>query len=297
MFLKWIFTSLIVFFCYFLASAQTSAQRTPSSAMTNLRQLMETQPTCLRVSVSGKSPMSQRTGYLQGMAATLVRSYCRNDHVRSQMINGARSAERDALIHLGVTNGTSPEDILVNTALVTLSLGFRESDGGDPQWLGVDQSNSRSQSHAVSAEAGIFQISYDVRGGESNWRAALDTIQQQYTNRTDLCFATTFAEGLPRREIPSRVVGVANSPAHDFQTLMRNCPAAAAEYAMVVVRHNRRHNGPINRRETKINEVEPCRAFFKEALRRAQTQPNYCRELGMPESPPQGRPHPNGIAI
>lgn len=157
---------------------------------------------------------------------------------------------RDALSDAGVdvTN-----DIERLRALYTLGigLGMRESSGNTTEGRDITARNPT----ASSAEAGLFQQSFD----SLNRSPALADLLGQYRANTGACLLETFKEGIPR-VVTRPVFGTGDGA--EFQRFTRACPAFATEYAMVLLRVNRRHFGPINRREAEF--FGPCNDMLKE---------------------------------
>lgn len=248
-----------------------------------IEQLIAANAQCTAVCIGNRGCFnSNGNAFLRGMVNTMVRSSCRSasDPILSQMVNGDNTSNRDALAPY-FTGDRSERNMLVTTKLLTLSLGMWETSGR--YWEGVDVTNSGSLSRAVSAEAGLFQTSYDVRGGgQSEWAQALAQLEEQYRNNPELCMTEAFT---PEGGSGRRRQGIGSGVGRDFQELMRNCPALAAEHAMITVRHNRRHYGPLNRREAR--PVEACRPLFNALYDRAQQNAAYCTAFGVesPENP------------
>jgi hypothetical protein len=128
---------------------------------------------------------------------------------------------------------------------------MRESSGNTTE--GRDLSVPIDRVTAASAEAGLFQVSYDSFQ-VSPW---MRTLSDDYGAGKKSCMREVFMEGVrdKRRDI------VGTGPGADFQKLTKECPAFATEYVMLMLRLNRTHFGPINRKEA---EYEPdVEAIFK----------------------------------
>jgi hypothetical protein len=68
-----------------------------------------------------------------------------------------------------------------------------------------------------------------------------------------------FKEGVECRASDLENFGTGDG--REFQRLSKECPAFAAEFAAVGLRHFRKHWGPINRKEAQL--VPECDAMFK----------------------------------
>lgn len=204
----------------------------------------------------GRAPV----GYIKGVALTYAKSFCESRAGGSAVDVMRRPLARngqDALVHYqrvlaahGVDMNSDAERL---RALYTLGigLGMRESSGNTTE--GRDVTASRPT--ASSAEAGLFQTSFD----SFNASPTLSRLFDQYKADTGACLLDTFKEGIPR-VITRPVFGT--GPGADYQRFTRDCPAFATEYAMVMLRVNRRHFGPINRHE--VEYFQPCNDMLRQ---------------------------------
>ncbi len=264
---------------------QTSPPLGSPQAVAQVNQEIETlisqNSSCENTQFGNRGRLSQVPGYFQGMLFSFIRSACRpsSDIVQTHMVRGQNSTRWDGLApHFNGQNNQDSRNLLISTSLLTLSMGMRESTGR--YWSGVDVTNSSSMSRAVSAEAGLFQTSYDVRGighGEE-WVQALEQLEQFYRDNPSLCLVEEFSEGMNPPASPRQ--GIGSGVGRDFQDLMRNCPALAAEHAMITSRHNRRHYGPLRRNEAR--PVETCRPLYETLYQNTQNNPAYCQAYGVP---------------
>jgi hypothetical protein len=196
----------------------------------------------------GRAPV----GYIKGMALVYAKSFCESkssaDTAATVMRQPLQGAE-DALVHYGIGSTTEIERL---RALYTLGigLGMRESSGNTTEGRDTTVRNPT----ASNAEAGLFQQSFD----SFNRSPALARLFDQYKANTDTCRLETFMEGI--RDKRRNVVGT--GPGAEFQRFTKACPAFATEYAMVMLRVNRRHFGPINRREAEV--VQQCNDMLRE---------------------------------
>jgi hypothetical protein len=204
----------------------------------------------------GRAPV----GYIKGVAQVYAKSFCESRGsaetaatVMKQPLQDGQDAlvhYRDALVRNGVDVSRDAERL---RALYTLGigLGMRESSGNTTE--GRDM-NVRTPT-ASNAEAGLFQQSFDSLGRSP----ALAQLSEQYKANTGACLLETFKEGITR--VVTRPV-FGTGPGAEFQRITRECPAFATEYAMVMLRVNRRHFGPINRQEAEF--FQPCNDMLKE---------------------------------
>ena len=196
----------------------------------------------------GRAPV----GYIKGMAQAYAKSFCESKGsaetaatVMKQPLQGAE----DALVHYGIGGTTDIERL---RALYTLGigLGMRESSGNTTEGRDITVRNPT----ASNAEAGLFQQSFD----SFNRSPALAMLFDHYKANPSACCLETFMEGI--RDKRRSVVGT--GPGAEFQRFTKACPAFATEYAMVLLRVNRRHFGPINRKEAEF--VQQCNDMLKE---------------------------------
>ena len=129
---------------------------------------------------------------------------------------------------------------------------------------------SASNTSAETAEAGLFQTSFNARGASP----LLPTLFAQYSaNPTG--FLDVFKEGVRCSEASLQNFGIGDG--QKFQRLSKECPAFAAEFAAVGLRHIRKHWGPINRRTAEV------RLECDEMLRRVDAvvaaSPGICSAL------------------
>jgi len=213
----------------------------------------------------GRAPI----GYIKGVAQVYAKSICESRGsagaavtVMKQPLQGDQDAlvrYRDALARNGVDVSNDIERL---RALYTLGigLGMRESSGNTTEGRDITARNPT----ASSAEAGLFQQSFD----SLNRSPALAPLFEQYRADTGACLLETFREGIPR--VVTRPVFGTGAGA-EFQRFTRACPAFATEYAMVLLRVNRRHFGPINRGEAEF--FGPCNDMLKEVEAAATCAP------------------------
>lgn len=191
----------------------------------------------------GRAP----AGYVKGMAVSfaLALEGLRNgDAVAAAMAVAPADSSHDALAWyadlLPKPAAADAEGRLIELFTLMLGLGMRESSGKHCE--GRDRSASNTT--AETAEAGLFQVSYNSHRATPT----LDHLLQVYQGRTDL--QDVFSEGVRCSAEAWEDWGA--GAGHDFQHLTKHCPAFAVAYTAVLLRHLRKHWGPINRKEAEI---------------------------------------------
>ena len=199
----------------------------------------------------GKAP----AGYIKGMAlmfAVALRKLAQGDPAAVEMSRAASSdSHRDALAHyasrfaaLGMRNDVSGIDTLRHLFVLMIGLGMRESSGRYCE--GRDRSASNTS--ADSAEAGLFQMSWDAHGASRQIPRLLD----EYQANGGGGYREIFCEGVtPHR---GDLDNCGSGTGLRFQQLCKDCPGFAVETAAVGLRNLRTHWGPINRREAELRQ-------------------------------------------
>jgi hypothetical protein len=193
-------------------------------------------------------------GYIKGMALVYGRVYCKlkaGDAVAKEMAKANTDNEaKDALAHYaqefqsaGMNNSAAGVDTLRHLFVLLIGLGMRESSGRYCE--GWDIAGTPQPPTADTAEAGLFQTSYNARG-ESSLRPPL--FQHYLDNPSG--FLDVFKEGVTPTEHDRKNAG--NGDGKEFQRLSKTCPAFAAEFTAVGLRNIRKHWGPINRKAAEI---------------------------------------------
>jgi hypothetical protein len=205
--------------------------------------------------VAGMAPI----GYVKGMAVAFARAYCKLKLGVAAAIDMARpdigDDERDALTHYrfsfiehGMDNSHGGADVLRHLFVLMYGLGLRESSG--EYNVGKDFGNHNPA--ASSAEAGLFQVSFDSHRST----LLMDKLFMEYRGSTD--FLDIFKEGINHGAKDPKNYG--NGAIAEFQKLTKECPAFAVEYAALALRHVRQYSGPINRKKVQI--VRECDEMF-----------------------------------
>jgi hypothetical protein len=191
-------------------------------------------------------------GYIKGMALVFARACARLARMDPAAVEMAKAetpdAARDALAWYrntfsacGMKNDVAGRDTLRHLFVLLIGLGMRESSGRC--WEGRDRSASNAA--AETAEAGLFQASYNARKGSP----LMGVLFQMYCENPS-GFLEVFKEGVMCSERGLENYG--SGDGEKFQRLSKECPAFAAEFTAVGLRAIRSHWGPINRREAEI---------------------------------------------
>ncbi|CCI32966.1 MULTISPECIES: hypothetical protein [Microcystis] len=191
-------------------------------------------------------------GYIKGMAVVYAKVYCQlkaaNPFAKEMAKANTGNSDKDALAHyaqkfrdLGMNNSVAGVDTLRHLFVLLIGLGMRESSGKHCE--GRDRSASNTT--AETAEAGLFQTSYNAR----NSHLLLPQLFEQYLANSS-GFIEIFKEGVTCP--PQDWENYGEGKGKEFQRLSKACPAFAAEFAAIGLRNLRKHWGPINRLEAEI---------------------------------------------
>lgn len=218
---------------------------------------------CARTNLSRKGIMPK--GYIKGMALAYAKTVCRskdpNDGFFQVVNQPLKSAYYDALAHYGLQASAK------NLYTLLIGLGPRESSGRYCE--GRDRSATNTSSN--SAEAGVFQTSYDSVGAHRD----LPKLMAYYQANPSKCQLAVWKEGVSCRASDLENFGSGTGLA--YQKLNKSCPAFAAEWAAVVLRNLRRHYGPINRKEAQVHSE--CRDMFGMIEEEIARNPSVCKSL------------------
>jgi hypothetical protein len=213
-------------------------------------------------------------GYIKGMALVYARVYCKLKAGDSAVavMSKANSGDNalDALswydeefLAAGMNNNAPGADTLRHLFVLLVGLGMRESSGRYCEGRDRHASNTK----ADTAEAGLFQTSFDARTGSPE----LPTLFARYSANPS-GFVETFKEGVICK--PADWENYGTGPGANFQRLSKTCPAFAAEFAAVGLRTIRTHWGPINRKEAEVRA--DCDAMLMEVQKLMDANPNFC---------------------
>ena len=197
----------------------------------------------------GRAP----TGYTQGMALSFAQDYVRfvaNHPTTKEMTKARTHSDKDALnlyatdyAQLGASNEHAGLDVLVNLYALMLGSGMRESSGRHCE--GRDQSASNVSSD--TAEAGLFQTSYNAHGASD---PEFDDSMDEFAVNHATCYLEAFAEDVSCSESEWDCYG--SGRGFQFQQLCKNCPAFAVASHGLTLRNLCNHYGPIVRHEAEL---------------------------------------------
>lgn len=225
--------------------------------------------TCASYSWAGRGRAP--AAYIKGMTLTYARSLCRLKTTMAAptaLVNilsvSAGSSSVDALALYGISSASGEEAL---RALYTLGvgLGMRESSGKYCEGRDMSASNTS----ADTAEAGIFQTSYNSISASSE----LSKLYAEYKADTSKCFLDVYKVGISCGS--SSIAGVGAGA--DYQAFNKSCPAFASEYAMIMLRVRRSHYGPINRKEAEVAPV--CNQMLKSVQTYIENNIYACDEI------------------
>lgn len=196
-------------------------------------------------------------GYIKGMARVYARLYCklRAGDVAAREMSRAVSwdGSTDALAHyarqfseVGMDNEASGVSTLRHLFVLMIGLGMRESAGRYCEGRDRNAANTT----AVTAEAGLFQTSYNVVSANGLLTQLFEQYMAAYEVDPSIGFADTFKEGVTCG--PQDWHNFGTGAGRNFQDLTKKCPAFAAEICAIGLRSRRKHWGPINRMEVEI---------------------------------------------
>ena len=221
----------------------------------------------------GRAP----AGYIKGMALVYGRVYCKLTAGNLAVLDMARAKSgdpaHDALAwyddifrSVGMNNDSTGPDTLRHLFVLMLGLGMRESSGKYCE--GRDRSVSNTT--AETAEAGLFQASFNARSASP----LMPELFARYRANPS-GFVDVFKQGVTCSAASLENFG--SGDGREFQRLSKACPAFAAEFAAVGLRHFRKHWGPINRKEA---QVEPdADAMFRQVQAAVDGTPGICSDL------------------
>jgi hypothetical protein len=222
----------------------------------------------------GKAPI----GYIKGMAVVFARAYCRlkaGDPTAIEMAKADSGDEdKDALAwyrgrfaQVGMKNDVAGVDTLRHLFVLLIGLGMRESSGRYCEGWDRDKLRHGIQNTAENAEAGLFQVSFDI----DPKRPSFAPLYNEYSsNNAPAGLKDIFAEGV---NVRSSDASVGAGLGFDFQELIKNSPAFAAEFAAVALRKICRHWGPIIKQAAEVSTS--CDAMLMQ-VQSTVDQSNLC---------------------
>jgi len=218
------------------------------------------------------------SGYIQGVALTFARSIC--NPTRSDVVFASRAkttGSEDVLNFYNsvfaaakMTNNVAGPDTLRHMYTLLIGLGMRESSG--EYCAGRDMSSGFSS--ADSAEAGPFQTSYGSRGRSD----LLEPMFESYQKNSAGCNLAVFKNGAKCTAGDSKNWGT--GAGEQWQQLTKQCPAFAAEWAIVLLRVSGGSQGEWGPLRTKAAQVRPeCDSMLQQVENLIKSNPNLCSEI------------------
>jgi uncharacterized protein (TIGR02594 family) len=197
----------------------------------------------------GRAP----AGYTNGLAVTFAyvyRQWKANDDAAKAMAVAAGNPDTDALAFyeaefdaLGMSNSKAGVDTLRHLFVLLYGLGMRESSGKHCE----GRDTSASNTSAETAEAGLFQTSWNARNAHPQMPALFNA----YANEPgETGFLEVFWEGVSCST--SSWASYGSGDGYRYQQLSKTCPAFHVEFTAIGLRNIRKHWGPIGRKEVEI---------------------------------------------
>jgi hypothetical protein len=208
----------------------------------------------------GRAPL----GYTKGIAVTYAELYCRlkaSDPIAAAIAAPVDPKNRnDALVWYsaklqaaGMGDNDTPGKRLRHVFVLLTGLGMRESSGRYCE--GRDRSADNTS--ADTAEAGLFQVSFNLIGNNHDLNAIFDRYEQNPDGHIDI-----FKEGVTCKASDLQNSGLPDERGYQFQELTKKRPAFAVELTALGLRLLKSHWGPILRREAEV--LPSCQDLFIE---------------------------------
>ena len=195
----------------------------------------------------GRAPLGYTKGMAVAFAETIRRLRGGDPAAKAMAAPLMGDPAKDALnwysselTSVGAKLGAAAEDRLIALFTLLLGLGLRESSGRHCEGRDLSADNTG----ANNAEAGLFQVSFDSVGAAPE----LKQLFEEFRDREDLL--DIFDEGVSCGVNAWRNWGTGEG--ERFQALTKRCPLFAVLYAGVLARVNRKHWGPINRKQAEV---------------------------------------------
>lgn len=256
------------------------APPTPTGPYVDQIKELAASSTCTRYSWRnrGRAP----AGYVKGMALSFARSLCRvNTYVQPPSPLGlimskadSRNSAKDALTHY--QNNFAQLPIKINASgsgplralyVLGIGLGMRETSGTYCEGWDKSAGSNRPSS---AGEGGLFQTSYDSIGSSQE----LSKLYSEYKNNPSRCLLDVYKQGASCSN--NSTLGTGSGA--DFQKFNKACPAFATEYAMTMLRIQRSHYGPINRKEAEV--IPACDQLLKNVQELVNRDPqSACQDI------------------
>jgi hypothetical protein len=216
----------------------------------------------------GVAPLSYTNGMALAFASQLTRLRAGHSAAVEMAKADTHNDEKDALSWYrsnftakGMSNATAGPDTLRHLFVLMLGLGMRESSGHHCEGRDLSASNTT----ADTAEAGLFQMSWDANGASKE----IGKLMDEYGDDEGLCFLGAFADGIQCST--SSWANYGTGKGHDFQKLCKECPGFAVATCAVGLRNIRKHWGPISRKEAEI--VPAADTMFMDVQRLIEGEP------------------------
>jgi Putative peptidoglycan binding domain len=230
-------------------------------------------------------------GYIKGMAvmfAVAQRKLAQGDPAALEMAKPVSGdTNRDALAHyasrfarLGMRNDLGGIETLRHLFVLMFGLGLRESSGRYCE--GFDRERNRDPLTSESAEAGLFQMSWNAR----SMSPFIPQLCDDY-KRTGNGYKPIFAEGVTPTSRDLEIVGSGDGAA--FQRMCKEMPGLAVETAAVGLRKNggaTGHWGPIRRHEAELRpEADDMLRQVQSLISMASADGNISVDVPVPPAP------------
>lgn len=200
-------------------------------------------------------------GFPKGVALSYARSYCKlntADSAVQVMAQPLGDEAKDALAFysaMPAIPSETPVERLRSVYALSLGLGMLESSGRPTIAAPYDSANPHPSSE--TAEAGLFQTSWDSRGKSPALLPLYDAFKADPSNRH--CHFATFMEG-----VKHPLTGpIGDNAGAEFQQFTKTCPGFATAYVAIMLRVNRKHYGPV-KSHPKAEHLPICVAMFKQ---------------------------------
>lgn len=197
-------------------------------------------------------------GYIRGMALAYAREICFPSAVANQKLG---SDQTDALTWLKLP--------ATSKALYTMIIGagMRESSGKYCEGKDASASNAT----ATTAEAGLFQTSYNAMSSSPELKALFN----DYRNNKHNCIEDFKDPAITCTKAMLKNWGTGDGLV--FQELAKSCPVFAVQVKAITSRVIRKHYGPINRKEVEYNLS--CESMLTKVESVIKTHPELCEGL------------------
>ena len=230
----------------------------------------------------GRAP----AGYIRGMAVAFAQAVLRYNAadpiIRAMAAANSGNDDIDAISWynsnfeaLGMSNAIASLDVLRHLYVLLLGLGMRESSGKHCEGRDTSASNTSSD----TAEAGLFQTSWNASGASTDFLNAAD----QYDPDSVQGYMAVFAEGVTCNS--SSWASYGSGAGLAFQETCKWSPTYAVDTCAITLRRLRQHYGPINRKEAEIRG--DADKMFKQVQDFVATLPPWSMDIPeVPETKP-----------